>query len=148
MLSIKPYQSKENLFSIIIFSFLLDQPFDFAQGNGNKKILQSFYLFFGFSESSISSLRILVGQISFRMLKEKNSPPRRIKQLFFLRIIQTFDARLRILRTINSRKERPFFCNVKKFKSAKTSTNITPFQNKQPLEFTFLLMFSNGYQHL
>jgi len=29
------------------------------------------------------------------MLKEKNSPPRRVKQLFFLRILQTFDARLR-----------------------------------------------------
>jgi hypothetical protein len=46
-----------------------------------------------------SSLRSLVGQISFLSLKQKNSPPQRIKQFLFLRLLPTFDARLRKLRT-------------------------------------------------
>ena len=48
-------------------------------------------------ETKKSSPRFLIGQISFRILKEKNSLT--LKQLFFLRILQTFDARLRKLRT-------------------------------------------------
>ncbi|APA00733.1 hypothetical protein BIW12_15570 [Flavobacterium commune] len=42
------------------------------------------------------------------MLKEKNSPQRRIKQFFFLRILQTFDTRLRKLRTVESQKQQNF----------------------------------------
>jgi hypothetical protein len=59
-----------------------------------------FFLFFLIKkETKKSSLGILIGQIGLRMLKEKNSAFS-LKQLFFLRILQTFDTRFRIPRTI------------------------------------------------
>ena len=61
-------------------------------------IISFFKMFFFFldkKETKKPSQYFLVGRTSFQSLKEKNSPPRRIKQLFFLRFFQTFDARMR-----------------------------------------------------
>jgi hypothetical protein len=49
-----------------------------------------------------SSLRTLVGKISFRVLKEAALAA--LKQLFFLRILQTFDTRMQMLMTFGSGK--------------------------------------------
>ncbi|MEN9906949.1 MAG: hypothetical protein RLZZ540_90 [Bacteroidota bacterium] len=57
-------------------------------------------------ETKNQVLRFLVGQISFRILKEKNSLS--LKQLFFLRILQTFDTQLRKLRTVGTLKKSRF----------------------------------------
>ena len=70
------------------FSFLLDQ-------KRNKKIFMRSYCLFGIHESSISSL-------NFQFSNAKRKELAALKQLFFLRILQTFDARLRKLRTMNS----------------------------------------------
>ncbi len=77
------------------------------------------YCFLVFMNLRFQVLRFLVGQISFRMLKEKNSLT--LKQLFFLSILQTFDTRLRKLRTVKSRKHQVFLfwqknCMTKKHK--------------------------------
>ena len=88
-------------------SFLLDQ-------KRNKKIFRGCYCFFCIHESSISSLRSLVGQIGFRILKEAALAT--LKQLFFLRILQTFDTRLRKLRTFESRKDSNLLAEQRKNK--------------------------------
>ena len=93
-----------DVFNNHLFSFLLDQ-------KRNKKLFTS-YILFGVHESSISSLHFLVGQISFRICFAlfaygsglKEAALAALKQLFFLRILQTFDARLQKLRTSEPRK--------------------------------------------
>jgi len=56
------------------------------------------YYFLVFMNLRFQVLRFLFGQISFRILKENNSLT--LKQIFFLRILQTFDTRMRKQRTI------------------------------------------------
>jgi hypothetical protein len=64
------------------------------------------YCFSVFMNLRFQVLRFLIGQISFRMLKEKKLAT--LKQIFFLRILQTFDTRLRKLRTVESQKQQCF----------------------------------------
>ena len=68
------------------FSFLLDQPFDFAQGDGNKKIFMRYYCFFVFMTRAWKANRW--NNLRFNCLKIKNlkttskhrSAPRAVRQ--------------------------------------------------------------------